>query len=326
MGRGNNKPLIWGTAMHDEPWPDNDHTRRPTPKPFVIAIAVLPWIVVALVVARSGDDDRSAAISPSGPLWATDAAADPANGAVDSPGDSHTDMHTTHVHPSDAWPPTSTGPVAPTSAVHQAAGAAATAIARAWITGIDPQLGINGLEPAGDSWYVEHLAVEAIEAYDNDIAVIALIAIVIGGPPEALTADVRRVAVPMSVRGVPRPAGVPWWLPEPQWDVTPPVSHLVEDPDAQQRAVEALRHAGYTDVQLVELRRSDGWPWLAHIQGRTHAGQPVDGQIMLYRARDRFVVAGSAHLDDPAWTSIPTTTPRNGHASTGHAPQAEAGR
>jgi len=312
--------------MHDEHWPINDDTKRPTPKPLLIAIAVLPWIVVALMVARPGGDDRRAAIPPSAVSWAPDAGAGSADSRAWVADGSQAEGHPAHVYPSDPLPPASPRPMTPTGAVHQAAGAAATAIARAWITGIDPQLGISGLEPAGDSWYVEHLAVEAIEAFDDDIAVVSLIAIVIGGSPETLTAHVRRVAVPMSVRGVPRPAGMPWWLPEPQWDVRPPNSHRVEDPDAQQQAVEALRQAGYTDVQLVGLHRSDGWPWLAHMQGRTRAGQPVDGEVMLYRARDRFVVAGSSHLDDPAPTSIPTTTPRNRLTSTGRALQSEAGR
>lgn len=285
-------------TMHDgdESWAEGGRGEERQRPPLLIAAVGLPWlVVVALLLVGRGD-------GPTEPSAAAERHAATEHG-LQHAGTSAPHDHGHHPDTAGAPLPADPSVVTPgtlagatTQRRIQAATAAATAVARSWITGIEPHLDIEGLTPAGEPWYVEHLAVETVDVH-ADMAVVTFLAIVLDTDDERLAAHLRRVAVPMLLHPRSQPAGSPWWLPEPRWSMAPPESHLVDDATVLSRANDALLRAGYRDTRLLQVRRSEVGYWFADIEATTPESQRVDSSVVLYPVGDGFVVGGASHLD-----------------------------
>jgi hypothetical protein len=178
----------------------------------------------------------------------------------------------------------------------------ATAVARAWLTGVEPRLAISGIAPDRDRTYVEHLVVEAIERPADGAAVVTLLAVVLDNDEDVRSAGVQRLAVPIAetVAG-PRPAGSPWRLPAPDLTPAPLVGEPVEDPELSLAAHDALEAGGLADggrIELTSLVRTSGWPWIAHVRVHPSPDAELDGAspweaaIWLRRHLDGFALTG----------------------------------
>jgi hypothetical protein len=265
---------------------DDPPARTPSRRALAIgAAAVVPWLALAAIVLGP---DRAGPTEPAGEVDGQPAAIGAPNGGADHTSlDPATLDDVTIVQLQGGWRdvPGST-----------AAGAVAVLTARAWLDEAAPRLDIEGLAPTGDV-RVEELAVEAVEQLDAELAVASLLVVIVRGDPTG--SELRRVAVPLHVDGTtPRPAGPPWWLPEPVLRVEPLAGELVEDPSLTLEAVEALERAGYRDVSLHSLERTSSWPWRARIDAVTSAGLRVDTPVLLRRHPQGFAVAG---VVDGSW-------------------------
>ncbi|HSK25145.1 MAG TPA: hypothetical protein VK906_18305 [Egicoccus sp.] len=269
----------------DPPAEDAERPRRRLHR--LLALAAVPWVVVAVLVGWRGSGDPVAATDDLGaPPDATEAA-----GGETAGGETAGEPPSVDAAPED-------GLVAETWQVgwreypgDGATGAVAAAVARAWLTGLDPLLAVEGISPDDHSSYAEHLTVEAIERPGPGAAVVTFSAVVLeGGEPTA--ARLRRVAVPVDEHDHdPRPAGAPWELPG--LDLTPALPVAADDLGTEHwpAAEAALRAAGFADAELRGLQRTTSWPVLAAIRTDTPDG-PRDQVVWLRRHLDRFVVAG----------------------------------
>lgn len=306
--------------MRDGDWlgsgdddPDGDAPRRA--RPLLLVLASVPWLVViALLVlpGRMGTDGPASA--PADGTGGTETADGDDPSTVDaSPG----------ATPSDdpqgdgvgGTPGTGTDTTADTGATNAelpddiltlqgrevrggwrvAAGAEeAVALAvvagRAWLTGVEPILELAfDPEPPSDGGYAEHLVVEAVEQPAADAIVVTLVAVVLdvgGGSPE-----VRRLAVPVAVTpDGPRLAGSPWDLPPPILDQVALPRETSTDPTDLDAARTALASAGLTDLDLVALHRTAGWPVIAEV---VTAGTDRIHEVWLRPHLEGFVVAGT---------------------------------
>jgi hypothetical protein len=183
-----------------------------------------------------------------------------------------------------------------------ATAALAAAVARAWLTGLEPRLAISGIVPDRDRTYAEHLVVEAIERPADGAAVVTLLAVVLDNVEDVRSAGVQRLAVPIAetVAG-PRPAGSPWRLPAPDLTPAPLVGEPVEDPELSLAAHDALEAGGLADggrIELTSLVRTSGWPWIAHVRVHPSPDAELDGAspweaaIWLRRHLDGFALTG----------------------------------
>jgi hypothetical protein len=303
--------------LDGDPEPDTARGRRP----ILLVLAVLPWLVVLGMVAtphvgdatpapasvRSGDtalpsyhagrDD-----GPGGPVGTSqpDGTAQP--GATGPPD--------RHPAPGDASLPTEeeTGwwitehrgnwRIDPGDG---ATASLATAVARAWLTGLGPHLAISGIVPDHERSYVEHLVVEAVERPADGAAVVTLLAVVLDSAEDERSVDVRRLAVPIAETDVgPRPAGSPWRLPAPDLTPAPLVGETVEDPELSLAALDALETSGLADggrIELTSLVRTSGWPWIAHVRVQpSHldpdAASAWEAAVWLRRHLDGFSLTG----------------------------------
>jgi hypothetical protein len=297
--------------VRDDIWIEEDEQpRRSRSALAVLAIAAVPWLIVAAVVLRpAGDDEHPRGqhgVSQANPTQQADRSEDAPDvdearptadldGAVGAP-----------AAPSDTAPTdevqaeTSRGPdegagseTASGSDVDRTLAATATVVARAWATGVDPHLDVAGVEPAHGPRYAEHVAVEAIERSGPELAVVTLLAIVLEEFDDGLGADLRRIAVPLAIEGgAPRLAGSPWWLPSPELHRTHVQTHAETDPVLLDAAAQAVSDAGYDDVELLALHRTETWPWIAEISAVAPGGESVEGPVWLREGEDRFVLAG----------------------------------
>lgn len=210
----------------------------------------------------------------------------------------------------------------------QAAGAVAHVVARAWITGIEPRLTIEGMgSPAGQE-YLEHLALEAIDASEQ-VAVFTLLATMIGGNGDDFAVSVRRVAVPVTLAAQPQPAGTPWWLPDPTWHVSHPAVHQVDDPNLLQQALYAVAQTGYTNPQVRALEQTEHGTWAVTFDAGTSSADTFTHRVLLHRRGDDFVVAGTRHLAPAIATPGAVGAPAGAQSGFGMPPLgsgSEAGR
>lgn len=274
----------------DPPAEDAERPRRRLHR--LLALAAVPWVVVAVLVGWRGAGPPGAATDDLGaPPDADEPAGDAApvdTGATDEvAGGPHpvTDL------PEDAL-------VAETWQMgwreypgDGATVAVAAAVARAWLTGLDPLLAVDGISPGDDSSYAEHLTVEAIERPGPGAAVVTFSVVVLEGG-EPTTARLRRVAVPVDEHDHdPRPAGAPWELPGLELTPAPPIAADELGAEHWPAAEAALRAAGFVEAELRGLQRTTSWPVLAAVRTETPDG-PRDEVVWLRRHLDRFVVAG----------------------------------
>ncbi len=300
--------------MRDDIWvEEDDQRRRPRSVLAVLAIAAVPWLVVAGVVLLP-DRDRPPTTAPESRTHTEVAPSDHEDASDATEGEEATgsdDRPTGSVPGQDrreedgraeaAQDPS--GAAAPSRAppgqlhvdgeLDRALAATATIVARAWATGVDPHLDIPGVDPADGARYAEHVAVEAIERSGSDLAVVTLVAVLLEDLDDGLGAELRRIAVPLAILdGEPRLAGVPWWLPPPEVHPAEVAIQAETDPAVVAAAGQALDEAGYDDLEVLALYRTPGWPWIVELVAIAPGGERVVGEVWLRREDDRFVLAG----------------------------------
>jgi hypothetical protein len=155
--------------------------------------------------------------------------------------------------------------------------------AHAWASGdpgrIEQGTGSGGMgrgSMAGDAVAV---TLEAVERPGLSHAVVTVLV--------AHADDVHRLAIPIVFRDSgPALAGEPWRLPSPS---TAPVTlegAATGDEVLIAAARDALERAGIPGARMVQLEVTDGWPFIARLDGE------ADGHPWLRWHLDRFVVAG----------------------------------
>ncbi|MFA9445096.1 hypothetical protein [Egicoccus sp. AB-alg6-2] len=277
----------------------------------LLVLAAVPWVVVAALVAW-----RSAPAEPtrttSGPAGTHETAGPSVSDPSSSP-PADDDADDVAAPPADTVPSAGDTTAAraaddevfvdPDLHVEQLRGGwrempgdgatvvVALAVARAWLTGLGPQLHVDVLGPRQPDHYAEHLVVEAIERPAAGAAVVTLLAVMLDASDEG-QAHLRRVAVPVDESGLqPQPAGQPWPLPVPAFTVTSPAVTDELDEAFRPAAEEALTAAGFTDFELRGLQRTAGWPVLASVRTSGPDGDE-DHVVWLRRHVNEFVVAG----------------------------------
>lgn len=230
-------------------WEEDAPPRRRVRLAVVASLAAVPWIVVAATVLRPPPGPPPLA-SGSVPAATPDATSHGAAGAEER---------------ADGGAPVVLGTVldggargAPTI---DEVGAVAVVVGRAFAGGDGAPLDA-GVDPSPGTGYVEHLAVEAVDAPSPDLAVVTLLVVVLHAEDGTYRrAELRRLAVPLAVGADgARPAGTPWWLPAPALDPAPPAELApVDDPDLHLAVAEAVEAAGYRDVVVTAVARTGSW-------------------------------------------------------------------
>lgn len=265
---------------------DSAEDPRPRRLSLLLAMAAVPWVVmVVLLLGRGGDDV-----------------------AAGHPHDSRAVLAAPTPAP-EVGPPTPETP-APTAlpALPQAGShvevrpgdvaAVVLAVARSWLTGVGPDLGIEGIS-AAERTYLEHLLIEGVEWVGDDLVVVTVLAAVLT-PEEDHYRDVhlRRLAVPVRVAaGAISAAGRPWRLPGPGTvTVEEPVTVAVDDPFLLQEAAAALQAAGF-HAPVATLALSASGPWIATLE----ADADPAPQVWLVESAAGLRVAGTTGAE-----SMPT--------------------
>jgi hypothetical protein len=303
---------------------DDDAPERPAPRRrwLLVSAAVLPWLVlVGLLVTGTLSPDTTPAADVA---VATDAAPGAENGAI--PGAGGAQRQEPEPRRTRRSPPEG-GSTAPTGTDDGAgpgvglgspamdpapAGALAVAIARSWLTDVGPRLQIGGIDVRPDR-YLEQAVVESMTVH-GDVAVVGLLAVVLERDGDHYgDVAVHRVAVPIHLApSGPRPAGRPWWLPDPELQLEPPPLEVLEDPDVGMAAAELLAARGYDELEVVRLA-SPGEGWLvADITARLEGGRRVDGPVWLR--------ATSAGLELVGLPEQPNAPPQDAADPSGDAP------
>lgn len=300
---------------HETDWPaarwiddtdlDDERPRRtpPTRRRLLLVGAAVPWAVVVLLLMLpqlSGDDPATGAPTSAPPAaeGAPAPTADPPGGSLD------VDPEVGERAPPAAHRLTDELELVELRGAFRVehgdelAATVAVAVARAWLTGMDPPLAVPGLAPRAAPRYAEHLAVEAVERISGDAAVVTILAIVLEGEDE-LHAGLERLAIPIVWDGGhPHPGGEPWPLPAPDLEARTLATTPVTDPDLQLAAVAALEAAGFAEVELLGLGSAPTGPAVARIDARGPDGEPLHGAVWLRHHLDGFAVSGttlSAH-------------------------------
>ncbi|MGH3442584.1 MAG: hypothetical protein ACRDUY_11200 [Nitriliruptorales bacterium] len=252
----------------------------------ILAAAVAPWLVVAIIVFR------------------------PAAPAVDGR------EHVAEAEPASPLPEprvTPDGPgavLAPEAFVVGArvapgaaeAAAVAVAVTRSWLGDAAPALDL-GLGTSGIAGYLEHVVVESVDLPLPDLAVVSLLAVMLDAEDDVWTgARTLRLAVPVRLSPeAASPAGSPWLLPAPDLSIDAPDWIAVDDPVEMAAAGAALVAAGYRDVSVDRLERSESWPLRATVTAvAPGAAEPAEHTVWLRRHLGDYVVAGllpSAHVE-----------------------------
>lgn len=281
-------------SRRDDDWLDDLEPDRPRRR-LSLVLSVLPWLVVAALLLLPGrlgagaTSEQAATDAPSAatePTTGPDASEAPAEEARAGRGDDPAVQR--DARGSDPG----TGPDLQLAA-------AATIVARSWLTGVEPTLEVVGLEPDPPvARYAEHLVVETIDAAGNDRAVVTLLAVVLSGDGW-LDAEVLRVAVPLVVEPTgPRAAGSPWLLPAPMLASTSLELEPLEDPDLLLAAHDALVSAGFVTPVVLALRASSDGVVVVELD------DPDAPAVWLHPTDDGFRVAG-APTGDPTTELAP---------------------
>ena len=268
---------------------------RMPPRRWLAVAAVAPWLVVAVLLGRGMVGGSAAPTSPTVPA---------SSEAPPTPGATATPASTSTVTPSSTPPAVSRTTITTTATAGTTAGdrgqavGLAVAVARSWLSTHPSPLELDGIEPSpgADTRYLEHLAVESVDHPARGALVVTVRAVVLPIEGRAYgAAEVVRAAVPVRLTDTgPRPGGPPWWLPTEDAAPAPPTTEPVDDPDLQLAAVDAVTAAGYADVQLEDLERTEGWAWVAHVRARAPGQEQADAHAVWLRTDvGRFVVAGT---------------------------------
>ena len=156
-----------------------------------------------------------------------------------------------------------------------------------------PDTSARGVPPSPAGRGEPMVVVEAVERPGTFAAVVTLLVAPQGSADDLaplLTAGsdrLFRLAVPVLMGGGGATlAGAPWTLPPPSPSVRPLELTEVTDPDLVRSARRALEGVGIAGERLVRLEATEGWPFIARLDGST------DGDPWLRWHLDRFVVAG----------------------------------
>lgn len=275
-------------APEPPPWDAFEEPERPSNGRRLLLLAALPWIVVAVVVARTiGTSDATPRVAAPSPTTTS-----PAVSPSPSPGDRAVTTEAPGPVALRFGPRVAPGP--------SDAAAVGVVVARNWLGGIGPEPAVEVGAAEGSPVYVEHLAVEAVDLPTSDTAVVTIVAVVMDVEGDAYTdARVVRLGVPVSLgpRGA-HPAGDPWWLPAPDLTARRPTWTPVDDPDALARAGAALESAGYRDVSVLELATSPSWPMQVTAKGTAPGGSTSGEHVVWLRDHlGELVVAGALPRD-----------------------------
>lgn len=296
----------------------DDWSGRPGPprrRRVLLLAAALPWVVVAaLLLGGRGPTPEAPTPQPTAPV----PTATPSGGG--SPGMAPV---------ADASEAATTPPVDEIATASTAVGtsvtgraaAVAVRVVRAWLSSHhagEPPAGL-GHAPGADTRYVEHVVVEGIDLPAPGALVVTVTALVLPVEQNRYGAfEVRRLAVPLRLDGAATVlAGAPWPLPVDDVALGELTTNPVDDPDLQLAAVEALQDAGYRDVTVERLARSEGWPWVVHATARGPGeAQPRAHVVWLRADVGRLVVAGTTAADpDPTPNADPTPSPTDPEAT-----------
>jgi hypothetical protein len=269
---------------------DDDEDRPPGGRRWVLAaLATLPWlVVVALLLTGVGPGDRPSSPEVRRTAPSAEAAATPSDVEDGAPagggaagGEARDATASGDDEERSSAPSGAEEHTAEPAAVDPAVAALASAVARAWLTDVGPRLQIEGVQPQADR-YLEQAMVEAVDEHDG-LAVATVLALVLERDGERyVDVALQRLAVPLRLTDAgPRPAGPPWWLPDP--DVRP---HLPEaapehDPDLALATAELLAEHAYEDVEITHLARQGGGWLIAEVTGRLPDGRPLLGPVWL---------------------------------------------
>ncbi|MDP9021573.1 MAG: hypothetical protein M3N57_02520, partial [Actinomycetota bacterium] len=256
-------PAGFGGGAQDPGWDILEDPAPAAPRRgrWLLVAATAPWAVVGLLLLR-----------PSGPV-ASDLPPAPGESATQDPGTRLAEAPSNGREPVLAGEDVATtDPAAPATTEIVRFGprvtpgpseAAATAVlvARGWLGEVGPELPLP-FDPAATTAYVEHLAVASVDLPSPDLAVVTVVGVLLDVADGEYT-DARpvRVAVPVRLDATgARPAGEPWWLSPPELTADPPDWEPVDDEALLADAGAALVAAGYADVDVRSVERSDGWP------------------------------------------------------------------
>jgi hypothetical protein len=252
------------TWVDDEP---AEPARATSSRPWVLALAVVPWLVIGGLVAtglpRPGasqpSDPGPGTVADDGDLGGADVPAAVDDRVAERPDSVDVGPDVEEVAEPDMAGATRPGAVGPAMEGDVSSDprivATAMLVARAWLTDVGPRLELPGLRPRTDL-YLEHSAVEAVDVF-GEHAVVTLSTVVLERDDDVYTAATpRRVGVPVALGDPPRPAGEPWMLAD--IDLSPSEPEITEerDPDALLALGESLDAVG--DV-LRAGRTADGW-------------------------------------------------------------------
>jgi len=174
------------------------------------------------------------------------------------------------------------------------AAALAVLAGHAWARALPvPAASARGVPPSPAGRGEPMVVVEAVERPGPFAAVVTLL-VAPYGPADDLAELLAagsdrlfRLAVPMLIGSEGATlAGTPWTLPPPSPSVRPLGITEVTDPDLVRSARRALESVGIDGERLVALEATEGWPFIARLDGAT------DGDPWLRWHLDRFVVAG----------------------------------
>jgi len=163
---------------------------------------------------------------------------------------------------------------------NEEAAALAVIAAHAWA---DVRRRPSGTSPGGTDGRARGtiVAVEAVERPGAHHAVVTMLI-----APDGASGPLERIAIPIAMdRHGPSLAGSPWSLPAPAPAVTPVLGMPIDDPELMASARRALDAVGLPGGQLVALEATDGWPFIARLDG-------TEAHPWLRWHLDRFVIAG----------------------------------
>ncbi len=279
---------------------------------WLLVAAVAPWLVVVLVIARSGPGDPTS-VAP-----AAVAAAQAATGDADDTGDDGTGQDGTGAHPTEqpetapagsnteersgggaGVPVDRAGDVVPSRIAYGVAEALAVATTRAWLSDAGPDLPAPDIDVHRGA-YLEHVVVERIDLVDPQVAVATVSVVLLERDGDVYGgAALRRVAVPLTVTpSTVHVGGSPWWLPT-ALDLTlvPPDLDAHDDPAASHATTDALTAAGYRDVTVHRLATTAAGIVVAEVEATTGSGDRIDGPVWLRAGGDGLELLGH-HRDD----------------------------